>query len=163
MVGPVGWGVDLGTSAAHSAVAADWLKYGALACLAAFQKLPSLDERGRRDGVDGLNRECWRRGELLTLGRRAVDVELLLRVALNCFGRLTRWRLSAHRVRRSARSPTSSVFVTRRRVTGCIRMRSTGEREGLTSDERERLSEPRIGLVGADARLSRWGVGRRGR
>ena len=90
MAGPVGWGVDQGTSAAHSAVAADWLKSGARACLAAFPKLPSLDERGRRDGVNGLYRG------VLTLDRRAVDVGLLLRVALNCFGRLSavadRWR-----------------------------------------------------------------------
>ncbi len=91
MVGPVGWGVDLGTRAAYSAVVADWLKFGARACLSAFPNLPRLDERGRRDGVDGLYRG------VLTLGRRAVDVELLLRVALDRFGRLSvvvvdRWR-----------------------------------------------------------------------
>ena len=97
MVGPLVWGVDLGTSAAQSAIAAYWPETGALAVLAAFPEIPSLDERGRRDGVAGLYRECHRRGELLTLGRRAVDVEQLLQVALDRFGRPSvvvadRWR-----------------------------------------------------------------------
>ena len=97
MVGPVVWRVDLGTSAAQSAVAAYWPQSGARACLAAFPTVPTLDERGRRDGVAGLYRECHRRGELLTLGRRAVDVEQLLRVALDRFGHpalvvADRWR-----------------------------------------------------------------------
>ena len=99
MVAPVVWSVDLGTSAAQSAVAAFWPETGALACLAAFPSEPSLDERGRRDGVAGLYRECQRRGELLTLGRRSVDVDALLQAALSRFGRpvavvADRWRES---------------------------------------------------------------------
>ena len=88
--GPVVWGVDLGTSAAQSAIACYAPETGALACLAAFPCKPSLDERGRRDGVAGLYRECARRGELLTLGQRATDVPALLAVALERFGRPSR-------------------------------------------------------------------------
>ncbi|MCY3677930.1 MAG: hypothetical protein F4Z31_12695 [Gemmatimonadetes bacterium] len=88
--GPVVWGVDLGTSAAQSAVAAYWPETGALECLAAFPCQPSLDVRGRRDGVAGLYRECAKRGELLTLGQRAVDVSALLGEARKRFGRPSR-------------------------------------------------------------------------
>ena len=95
--GPLVWGIDLGTSAAQSAVAAYWPETGALQCLAAFPESPSLDERGLRDGVGGLYRECARRGELLTLGGRSVDIPALLRAALDRFGRparvvADRWR-----------------------------------------------------------------------
>ena len=40
MVGPAVWGVDLGTSAAQSAVACFWPESGALAVLAAFPEIP---------------------------------------------------------------------------------------------------------------------------
>ena len=91
------WGIDLGTSAAQSAIAAYWPQTGALACLAAFPAEPTLAERGLRDGVGGLYAECARRGELLTLGRHTVDVTALLRAALDRFGRparivADRWR-----------------------------------------------------------------------
>ena len=85
--GPVFWGIDLGTSAAQSAVAAFWPATGRLESLAAFPAEPSLAERGLRDGVGGLYVECERRGELLTLGQRTVDVSMLLRAALERFGR----------------------------------------------------------------------------
>ena len=88
--GPLVWGVDLGTSAAQSAVACYAPETGALACLAAFPCEPSLDERGLRDGVAGLYRECARRGELLTLGQRSVDIPILLQAALDRFGRPSR-------------------------------------------------------------------------
>ena len=84
------WGVDLGTSAAQSAVAAFWPRTGALRCLAAFPEDPSLDERGLLDGVGDLYRLCAARGELLTLGHRSVDVAELLRAALGAFGRPSR-------------------------------------------------------------------------
>ena len=90
MAGPCVWGVDLGTSAAQSAVAAYWPETGALACLAAFPCQPSIDERGRLDGVSGLYRECARRGELLTLGQRSTDIPALLQAALDRFGRPSR-------------------------------------------------------------------------
>ena len=97
MDGPAVWGVDLGTSAAQSAVAAYWPQTGALACLAAFPAEPTLAERGLRDGVGGLYAECAKRGELLTLGRHTVDVRALMQAALDRFGRparivADRWR-----------------------------------------------------------------------
>ena len=88
--GPCVWGVDLGTSAAQSAVAGFWPETGRLECLAAFPNEPSLAERGLRDGVGGLYAECARRGELLTLGARAVDVAMLLQAALERLGRPSR-------------------------------------------------------------------------
>ena len=95
--GPLVWGIDLGTSAAQSAIACYWPESGALRCIAAFPESPSLEERGLRDGVGGLYRECARRGELLTVGRRSVDVHALLQAALDRFGRparviADRWR-----------------------------------------------------------------------
>lgn len=95
--GPVVWGVDLGTSAAQSAVAAFWPATGALRVLACFPAEPTLAERGLADGVGRLYVECAARGELLTLGRRSVDVPALLSVALDRFGRpvrivADRWR-----------------------------------------------------------------------
>ena len=95
--GPVVWGVDLGTSAAQSAIAAFAPETGALQCLAAFPESPALADRGLHDGVGGLYVECARRGELLTLGHRSVDVRALLRAALDRFGRpvrivADRWR-----------------------------------------------------------------------
>ena len=95
--GPAVWGVDLGTSAAQSAVASYYPQTGALACLAAFPAEPTLAERGLRDGVGGLYAECARRGELLVLGRHSSDVTALLQAALDRFGRparivADRWR-----------------------------------------------------------------------
>ena len=97
LTGPRVWGIDLGTSAAQSAVACYWPQTGALAALAAFPAEPDLSERGLRDGVAGLYLECHRRGELLTLGRRVVPVPDLLTAALDRFGRPSvivadRWR-----------------------------------------------------------------------
>ena len=86
--GPCVWGVDLGTSAAQSAVAAYWPETGRLECVAAFPAEPSLAERGLRDGVGNLYVECTRRGELITVGGRAVDVGCLLQEALGRFGSL---------------------------------------------------------------------------
>ena len=95
--GPAVWGVDLGTSAAQSAVACYHPQTGALASLAAFPAEPTLAERGLRDGVGGLYAECAGRGELLTLGRHTVDVRALMQAALDRFGRparivADRWR-----------------------------------------------------------------------
>ena len=48
------WGIDLGTSAAQSAIAAYWPQTGRLECVACFPESPSLNERGLRDGVGNL-------------------------------------------------------------------------------------------------------------
>ena len=91
------WGIDLGTSAAMSAVAAYWPDGGRLESLAAFPAEPSLQERGLRDGVGRLYAECFNRGELIVAGGAAVDIGQLLRAALDRFGRPAaiasdRWR-----------------------------------------------------------------------
>jgi len=96
-VGPVAWGVDLGSSAAQSAIAAYWPTTGALRVVAAFPEVPDLGERGRRDGVDNLYRLCHREGSLILAGRRTVAVADLLAEALARFGRPAvvasdRWR-----------------------------------------------------------------------
>ena len=80
------WGLDLGTSAAQSAVAAYWPESGRLEVMAAFPWEPSLAERGIRDGVGNLYQLCVARGELVRAGRRAVELELLFRQALGRFG-----------------------------------------------------------------------------
>ena len=79
-------GIDLGTSAAMSAVAGYWPDTGALECLAAFPELPSLAERGLRDGVGPLYENCQRRGELVIAGQRVSDVSALLGEALARWG-----------------------------------------------------------------------------
>ena len=80
------WGLDLGTSAAMSAVACYWPATGALEALAAFPREPSLAERGLRDGVGSLYQQCATRGELIQCGGRAVDIAELLQAALTRFG-----------------------------------------------------------------------------
>ena len=92
------WGLDLGTSAAMSAVAAYWPSNGALEALAAFPHEPSLAERGLRDGVGRLYQDCADRGELIQTGGAAVDIAMLLAEALQRFGppaalACDRWRL----------------------------------------------------------------------
>ena len=83
--GPCLWGVDLGTSAAMSAIAAHWPDTGRLEVLAAFPHDPPLSERGLRDGVGRLYLDCHDRGELILAGARAVDIGQLLRAALERF------------------------------------------------------------------------------
>ena len=95
--GPCAWGIDLGTSAAQSAVAAFWPSTGRLECIACFPCEPSLADRGLRDGIGNLYVRCAQRGELVTLGQRASDVSMLLQAALERFGRpavvvADRWR-----------------------------------------------------------------------
>lgn len=85
-IGAPVWGLDLGTSAAQSAVAAFWPDSGRLEALAAFPWEPSLHERGLRDGVGNLYLLCADRGELIRAGQRAVELELLFRQALARFG-----------------------------------------------------------------------------
>ena len=80
------WGLDLGTSASQSAVAAYWPESGRLEVMAAFPWVPSLAERGLRDGVGPLYQLCADRGELVRAGQRAVELALLFRQALARFG-----------------------------------------------------------------------------
>lgn len=48
------WGIDLGASAAMSALACYWSETGRLDGMACFPEIPSLTERGLADGVGGL-------------------------------------------------------------------------------------------------------------
>ena len=79
------WGVDLGGSAASSAVAAVW-ETGRVECMAAFPRDPDLAERGRADNVGRRYLDLAARGELLTLGGRAMDYEALMAEARKRFG-----------------------------------------------------------------------------
>lgn len=85
-VGRTVWGVDLGTSAAQSAIACYWPDTGRLEVISAFPELPSLEHRGLADGVGPLYTRCWERGELLLLGSRISDVGALLREAYERWG-----------------------------------------------------------------------------
>ena len=85
--GPYALGVDLGGSAAMSAVAGYWPESGALDAYAVFPELPTLDERGRRDGVGRLYSDMAGRGELGVAGYRVSDVPALLSEALDRWGR----------------------------------------------------------------------------
>ena len=80
------WGVDLGGTAAQSAIACYWPSTGLLEALAAFPSEPDLATRGLRDGVGRLYVECHKRGELLTSGGRAVNVADLVRAAVDRWG-----------------------------------------------------------------------------
>ena len=95
--GPCSWGIDLGTSAAQSAVAAYWPETGRLEAVAAFPTVPTLAERGLRDGVGDLYQVMQRRGDLVLAGGAAVDISALLTEAMARFGRpealaCDRWR-----------------------------------------------------------------------
>ena len=96
--GPCVWGIDLGGTAASSAVAAYWPASGRLDALAAFPGATmGLKARGLRDGVGGLYVSMQKRGELLVTGDHTVDPRTLLREALARFGRpvavaADRWR-----------------------------------------------------------------------
>ncbi len=79
--------MDLGASAAQSAVAAFWPETGALDAVGCFPQQPPLSERGLSDGVGRLYQDCARRGELIVAGDRVADVGALLAHAVEQWGR----------------------------------------------------------------------------
>ena len=96
-IGPFALGLDLGQNQAMSAAAAYWPETGRLECVAVFPELPSLRERGLRDGVGGDYQAMQRRGELIIAGRRISDIGALLRECLERWGKpqaiaTDRWR-----------------------------------------------------------------------
>ena len=96
--GPKVWGVDLGGTAAQSAIACFWPQTGRLEAVSAFPENPSLKTRGTTDGVGSLYEACYKRGELIVAGCHTTDVSELLRVALARWGRPSRlvcdrWRI----------------------------------------------------------------------
>ena len=84
--GPYTLGLDLSDGAAQSAAAGYWRQTGRLESLATFPAIPSLGERGLRDGVGQMYVKCADRGELFTTPGRAVNVGELLRRVLAEWG-----------------------------------------------------------------------------
>ena len=84
--GRVVWGADMGTSEAMSAIAGYWPDTGRLEVVAAFPELPSLAERGLRDGVGSLYQQMAREGNVIQCGKWAVEYAPLLEEALRRFG-----------------------------------------------------------------------------
>ena len=82
------WGVDLGTTAAQSAIASYWPLTGALDALAAFPRTPGLERRELLDGVrdERLYRRELERGELIIAGERSADIAAILSEAHDRFG-----------------------------------------------------------------------------
>ena len=85
--GPCLWGIDLGATAAMSAVTAYLPETGRLDSVAAFPSNPPLKERERQDGVKpGLYQRMHDRNELLLLGDKVVPVAELLNAAQERLG-----------------------------------------------------------------------------
>ena len=80
------FGVDLGATAAMSAVSAYWVETGRLEVLGAFPSIPSLKERSEYDGVSDAYCRMFDRGEIVTTEGRTVDVAELLETAIDRFG-----------------------------------------------------------------------------
>ena len=80
------WGIDLGTTAALSAIAAYWPQTGRLASLCAFPSAPDLRDRGISDGVGRLYTTAFERGELILTEGFATNIAQLLTEALQRFG-----------------------------------------------------------------------------
>lgn len=72
--GPVAVGVDLGGSASMTAYVAYWPVTGRLECIGAFPSIPDLRLRGEADGVGGLYKRMYERGELMLTEGRVTDV-----------------------------------------------------------------------------------------
>ena len=111
------WGIDLGASAAMSALSCYWPETGRLDGVACFPEIPNLGERGLADGVGGLYQRMAERGELVQAGRRVSDIKELLREGLDRFGRpdviaVDRWREAELRQElESLAFPTSTLVV----------------------------------------------------
>ena len=79
-------GIDLGGTAAMSAAAAYWPASGRLDVIALFPGIPSLAERGIRDGVGNLYQTMEARDELRQSGEHVTRVEDLFDWALERWG-----------------------------------------------------------------------------
>ena len=84
--GPMVLGVDLGGASAMTGAAAYWPHSGRIEATAWFPGVPTLAERGLRDGVGRLYVELQERGELLTTRGRTVPVADVLRWAVDTWG-----------------------------------------------------------------------------
>ena len=93
------WGVDLGSGAAMSAIAAYEPISGRLEVISAFPTIPDLIERGKKDAVSDLYLKMQERGELITIGGRTTDITELVEIAMLTWGApdrvcCDRWRQS---------------------------------------------------------------------
>ena len=84
--GPFALGLDLGGEAAGSAAAAFWPETGRVETFGVFSSIPSLADRGIRDGVGSRYVDMARREELLTAGEYTADVGAMLREVLDRWG-----------------------------------------------------------------------------
>ncbi len=93
------WGIDLGGSAAMSAVACCWGS-GRLETLAMFGAEPDLQARSLRDGVGELYETARAAGDLIVSGKRIPDIPALFEEAEARFGGrpdaivCDRWRIA---------------------------------------------------------------------
>ena len=85
--GPYCLGVDLGGASAMTATVAYWPSTGRLEARAWFPAMPSLAERGLRDGVGDDYERMAALGELLTTPGRTVPIPAPLRWAVETWGR----------------------------------------------------------------------------
>ena len=99
--GPSVWGVDLSGGAAMAAVACFWPQTGRVAAMAAFPRMPSIDDRELADGVadSGLYRALVAGGELVILGDRVVPAHDLVQEAMTRWGRPRRICADHHQER----------------------------------------------------------------
>ena len=84
--GSTAWGIDLGTTAAQSAISCYFTSTGRLDAVACFPTEPSLAERGLRDGCGDSYIRSYERNELMLAGEFVSDVKALLRECLARWG-----------------------------------------------------------------------------
>ena len=112
-------GLDLGQNAAMSAASAYDMDTGTLDTFAVFPEIPSLAERGLKDGVGNQYRIMHERGELIVRGERVSSISGLLGECVRRWGRPTaivsdRWREAELRQELSnARFPAGAAVITR--------------------------------------------------
>lgn len=94
--GPYVLGIDLGDEAAMTAAAGYW-RTGRLDAFAAFPAIPTLAERGKRDGVEGAYLAMAERGELVCHPGRTSKPRLLVTEALLRWGQPVAVVADAHR------------------------------------------------------------------
>ena len=134
------WGVDLSTNWHMSAVCAFYPKSGRVDAVAAFPREPSLASRALKDGAGSLYQKLADRGELILAGHRVVDVEELLRVALERFGKPSRIVCDDHRY-----NPLLQALVAAEIPFVPIEKRRMGWKDGtedLSTFRKAALSEP---------------------
>ena len=90
--GPVVLGLDLGGTASMTALVAIWIKTGRMEAWGAFGDIPTLEKRGKGDGVGNRYKQMYDRGELATYPGRNTPVKAFLK---DCFAKLKHHRVIA--------------------------------------------------------------------